>query len=73
MNGIFSRKLLGAWGAMAASVGLLITLAVIQPTLLTEAKEVVIVALAGIFGVGGFQVQQQAKVDTTLSIRNGGA
>lgn len=63
MNGLMSRKLAAAVAAMAGVVGLVLGLAVIEPGLLTDAKEVVGVAVIGIIGLGGYHMTKQAEVD----------
>ena len=65
---LLSRKLLGALGAMAAVVSLMLGIAAIEPSLFQSSPEIVGGALAGILGLGGWQIGQQAKIDM-----NGGA
>ena len=60
---VISRKLVGSIAAMAGCVALVLGLAAIEPTLFTEAPVLVGTAIAGILGLGGWQVQQQAKID----------
>lgn len=59
-----SRKLFGAMAAMAAVVALILGLAAIQSSLFQSANEIVLISVTGILGLGGWQVMQQAKVDT---------
>ena len=58
-----SRKLAGAIAGMLSAVGLILGIAAIEPSLFIDAKEVIFTALAGIFGLGGWQVFQQAQID----------
>ena len=63
MDKLSSRKLAGVIAAILAIVGLVLGLAVIQPTVFTEATEVVLVSIGAIAGLGGFQVYRQAVID----------
>ena len=58
-----SRKLAGLIAAIIGIVGLLLGLAVIQPSIITEAQDVVMLAVAAIAGLGGFLVLKQALID----------
>ena len=59
-----SRKLLAAWAAMLTIAGLLVGLAVIDTALLETNKELLILAIGAIAGLGGFAINKQAQVDT---------
>jgi len=56
-----SRKLIGTVTAIGAIVGVVITLGLFQPGLLTP--YVVFVSLMLIAGLGGFNAYRQAKID----------
>lgn len=58
-----SRKLAGAIAAMCCIVGLLIGLAIIDPQILIDSKELVFLAVGAIAALGGWQIQKQAQVD----------
>jgi len=58
-----SRKLIGAIAAQMSAVGLIIGVSVAEPSLFTDAPEIIFTALTGIFALGGWQVYQQASVD----------
>lgn len=58
-----SRKLAGAIAAMWTAAALLIGLALIDPAILVDNKELLFVTLGGIFGLGGWQIAKQAQVD----------
>ncbi len=62
-----SRKLAGVIVAIFAVVVLVLGLAVIQPTVFTEAPEVVLVSIGAIAGLGGFQVWRQGIIDKELA------
>ena len=63
MSKIFSRKLLSTVAAIIGVVGLIVTLALIQGSLLVDNKELVIVAIAAIAGLGGYNTKLQADLD----------
>ncbi len=71
MNTLSSRKLVGIIAAIVGVVGLILGLAIIQPDVFTDATNVVLLAIAGIVGLGGFQVHRQATIDETKSEFNG--
>ncbi len=58
-----SRKLFAAAVAMGAITGLLVGLAIIDTALLETNKDLLIIAIAAIAGLGGFAVNKQAQVD----------
>ena len=58
-----SRKLAGAVAAMVTAAGLLLGLALINQQILVDNKELLFVALGGIFALGGYQIQKQATLD----------
>lgn len=63
MDKLSSRKLAGIVVAILAIVSLVLGLAVIQPSVFTEAAEVVLVSIGAIAGLGGFQVWRQSVID----------
>ena len=63
MQFLSSRKLAGVIAAILGNLGVVLGLAVIYPEALTTATEVVMLTLAGITGLGGFQVWRQAVID----------
>ena len=71
MNALLSRKLIGSVAAMSHAVGLVLGLAAIRPETLTQSPELVGVALAGILGLGGWQVLKQAAVDAAAANGSG--
>lgn len=62
MERLMSRKLAGALAAMLCIVGVTIGSAVVGGVPL----EVELTAIATIAGLGGFQVQRQARIDETV-------
>jgi len=67
MNALLSRKLIGSVAAMSHAVGLVLGLAAIRPETFSQSPELVGVALAGILGLGGWQVLKQAAVDVAAN------
>ena len=63
MKTLSSRKLVGLIAAIVGVVGLVLGLAILQPDVFTEATNVVLLAIAGIVGLGGFQLHRQAIID----------
>jgi hypothetical protein len=63
MQTLSSRKLVGIIAVIIGVVGLVLGLAVIHPAALTEAKDVVLLAIAGVVGLGGYQVWRQSIND----------
>lgn len=63
MESLSSRKLVGIIAAILGVLGLVLGLAVIHPAVFTEATNVVLVAIGGIVGLGGFQVWRQSLND----------
>ncbi len=63
MTPLSSRKLVGLIAAIVGVVGLILGLAVIQPEVFTDATNVVLLATAGIVGLGGYQVHRQGIID----------
>jgi len=61
--GFVSRKLLAAWAAMFTIMGLLVGLAVIDSSLLETNKELLIISIGAITGLGGFAINKQAQID----------
>lgn len=66
-GGVASRKLAAVCASMGAAAGLVLGIAAIDPAIFDQAKEIIILALGGIFGIGGWQVQQQAVVDVAVA------
>ena len=58
-----SRKLAGAIASMVTAAALLLGLALINQQILVDNKELLFVALGGIFALGGYQIQKQATLD----------
>ncbi len=58
-----SKKLLAAWGAMITIAGVILSLALINSALLAQNKELLIIIVAAVAGLGGFAVQKQAELD----------
>lgn len=67
MKTLSSRKLVGVIASILGVVGLILGLAVIQPDVFTEAVNVVLLAIVGIVGLGGFQVHRQAAIDESVT------
>ena len=63
MGKIFSRKLLSTVAAIIGVVGLIVTLALIQTSLLVDNKELIIAAIIAIAGLGGYNTKLQADLD----------
>src|SRR3989304_4394000 len=72
MNALLSRKLIGSAPAMSHAVGLVLGLAAIRPETFTQSPELVGVALAGILGLGGWQVMKQGGGDAAAHGAGGG-
>lgn len=64
MKHLSSCKLAAALGAIIGVVGLILGLAVIHPQALTEATEVVLVAIVAVAGLGGFEIYRQSLIDS---------
>ena len=60
---LVSRKLVVVMLAIAGNVGIVLGLAIIDRDLLIDAKEVILLAVAAITGLGGYQVTKQAEID----------
>ena len=65
-----SRKLAGAIVGMLSIVGLLIGLALIDIQILKQSEQLIMLAIAGITGLAGWQVTKQAQLDANG--KNGG-
>ena len=62
---LVSRKLIVVTLAIVGNVSLVLGLALIDTKLLTEAKEVILLVVVAITGLGGYQVTKQAEIDRT--------
>lgn len=63
MTNLTSRKLAAVIAAILGIVGLLVGLALLNAALLADNKELLIFAIGAIAGLGGYVVNQQAKLD----------
>lgn len=62
MEHLTSRKLVGAIAAMLSVVGLVIGSAVVG----NVSTEVLLTAIGAVTGLGGYQVQRQARIDENV-------
>ena len=63
MGKLLSRKLVLGAMAIAGHVGIVVGVAVVDPTLLVEAKEIVALAMVNITAITGIGVIKQADID----------
>ena len=70
MQSLSSRKLVGSIIAVIGVVVLVLGLAVIHPAALTEGKDVVLAAILGIVGLGGFHVLRQSMNDELIDVES---
>lgn len=63
MQRLSSRKLAAAVCAMGVTLALMLGLAIVRPSIFTEAPNLVYAALITIGGLGGFSIYRQSIVD----------
>lgn len=71
MGKLLSRKLILGALAIAGNVGLVVGLAVIDRTLLVEAKEIVALAMVNVTGIAGVVAVKQADIDKAAAANGG--